>query len=340
MNNLLREKMKELGWEETDMVALVQDVVTRWNSTADMLERFVRLEEPIKKVLEDDNFRKSMKNKATGIKFSSSDWKVMKNLVSVLKPFKEAIEAVSKSDACVSMSIPTVSSILLTLEPSWTERDSGVKDLKARLKKNMENRTAGMERNTTYSVATLLDARYKGYLFRESVAREEAERKLVELLKNEIEYIPAEVVIEDEPIYLDNLNPEKPPLSALASAFERFHKKSDENLANKVIGTDAETPEYLVKSLVSAPCEKSGNLKWWEKFEAKANATNDNRRLALCNIAKQYLTPPPSSVNVERLFSSAGQVMDEKRANLKPEIVDKILFLRENSIVNNFKLDW
>ena len=77
-----------------------------------------------------------------------------------------------------------------------------------------------------------------------------------------------------------------------------------------------------------------------KNVEEKSTLTNDNLRLSLCNIARKYLTPPPSSINVERLFSSAGQVMDEKRANLKPENLDKIIFLRENSITKNFKFDW
>ena len=96
----------------------------------------------------------------------------------------------------------------------------------------------------------------------------------------------------------------------------------------------------IISGILSAPCEKSGNRKWWKNFEEKSALTNDNLRLSLCNIARKYLTPPPSYINVERLFSSAGQAMDEKRANLKPENLDNILFLRENSITNDFKLNW
>ena len=58
-------------------------------------------------------------------------------------------------------------------------------------------------------------------------------------------------------------------------------------------------------------------------------------------LAKLYLAPPPTSTNnCERLFSIAGQVMDEKRATLLPERLDKILFLRENIKSANFNLDW
>ena len=50
--------------------------------------------------------------------------------------------------------------------------------------------------------------------------------------------------------------------------------------------------------------------------------------------------PPPTSTNVERLFSYAGMVMEDRRALLMPERVNKILFLRENLVMLNFKLDW
>ena len=47
----------------------------------------------------------------------------------------------------------------------------------------------------------------------------------------------------------------------------------------------------------------------------------------------------PTSTNVERLFSTAGNVV-KGRGRLKPENVEKLVFLKENLNLNNFKLDW
>ena len=60
---------------------------------------------------------------------------------------------------------------------------------------------------------------------------------------------------------------------------------------------------------------------------------------SLCKLANKYLTPHPTSTNVERLFSTAGNVV-KGRGRLKPENVEKLVFLKENLNLNNFKLDW
>ena len=91
--------------------------------------------------------------------------------------------------------------------------------------------------------------------------------------------------------------------------------------------------KYLEEEL-----EENKTLAWWSNFEAR-NPEN-KIRLALCKVARKYLTPCPTSTNCERLFSVAGQIMDEKRTNMLPENLEKILFMRENIIVTNFSLDW
>ena len=50
-----------------------------------------------------------------------------------------------------------------------------------------------------------------------------------------------------------------------------------------------------------------------------------------------YLTPPPSSADVECLFSTAGHIYSDDRNRLKPENLEKLLFLRENLKYLDFK---
>ena len=46
------------------------------------------------------------------------------------------------------------------------------------------------------------------------------------------------------------------------------------------------------------------------------------------NVAKRYLTPHSTSTNVERLFSTASNVLDGR--NLNTENLEKLVFLKEN----------
>ena len=54
-------------------------------------------------------------------------------------------------------------------------------------------------------------------------------------------------------------------------------------------------------------------------------------------MAVTYLTPPPTSVDVERLFSIAAQIASDKRNRLNPANAEIILFLRENLPRVNFE---
>lgn len=67
-------------------------------------------------------------------------------------------------------------------------------------------------------------------------------------------------------------------------------------------------------------------------------APSDYARKAVLCVARRHLTPPPSSTNVERLFSVGGLTAADHRASLSGEKLDQILFLRENALMANFNL--
>ncbi len=63
-------------------------------------------------------------------------------------------------------------------------------------------------------------------------------------------------------------------------------------------------------------------LQWWKM--------NSKKLPLLCQLSRRYLAIQASSSPSERLFSKAGQVSTPARAQLKPEKVDKLVFLAEN----------
>jgi hypothetical protein len=64
------------------------------------------------------------------------------------------------------------------------------------------------------------------------------------------------------------------------------------------------------------------SLLWWKH--------NQHRFPLLAEAARHWLCVPATSAPVERLFSIAGRVIEERRSRLDPSIVDDIVFLHES----------
>ena len=72
---------------------------------------------------------------------------------------------------------------------------------------------------------------------------------------------------------------------------------------------------------------------YWKKMSMSTNLVDKY----LADIAKQYLTPPPTSVDVERLFSIAGLILSAKKNILLPHNAEMLFFCRENLPKVNFE---
>ena len=92
---------------------------------------------------------------------------------------------------------------------------------------------------------------------------------------------------------------------------------------------------------LALPGEKhqTQHFRFWKHFE-ETSKPNEKIVKALLKVVRQHLTPPPSSTNVERLFSYGGLVATDHRSTLSGEKLDQILFLRENALMANFDLGW
>ncbi len=109
-------------------------------------------------------------------------------------------------------------------------------------------------------------------------------------------------------------------------------RKKKVNSEESYVDVSVESPVFVLKDYFSMKLEDL-NLKFWSKHQDKKK---DRYSQALFRLAKKYLTPPPTSTNVERLFSTASL----NRPWLLPENLEKLLFLRENLNKKSIVIDY
>ena len=91
------------------------------------------------------------------VEFARKDWELIDQVLSVLAPFEEATRDLSNHDASISMTIPTITTIIESLEVG--DEDHGVKGLKRSLKASMEARFCAVEAYEHFTIASFLDVR-------------------------------------------------------------------------------------------------------------------------------------------------------------------------------------
>ncbi|XP_061898750.1 zinc finger BED domain-containing protein 4-like [Entelurus aequoreus] len=134
---------------------LIQDVVTRWNSSHDMLARYLEQQAPVYSALTE----KALKKNKDITTLSDRDVSMAEEIVEVLKPRKKIITLIGTETApSASMILPLKTTVLNTMEPS--EEDSPtVRQIKAAIRDNLEGRYSDCE--DFLHKCTVLDPRFK-----------------------------------------------------------------------------------------------------------------------------------------------------------------------------------
>lgn len=112
--------------------------------------------------------------------------------------------------------------------------------------------------------------------------------------------------------------------SQRSSLGDIFNKQKASNESGQRTLTDDEKAENeLEKYILTATLDGNANpLAWWK--------VNYTVYPMLSQLSKKYLTICATSVSSERLFSLAGHIVSKRRSCLKPEKVDKLIFLASN----------
>ena len=164
------------------------------------------------------------------------------------------------------------------------------------------------------NVTSFLDARYKtDFLETESNELNEVRE---ELFKNAVFLEFSSIENEDKVVPLPAAKKAKLSLGALTS----LKKKETVSSASSPRGClSKEIENYLSNPVIDGDDEP---FQWWK--------VNTKELLLLSQLARKYLAIQATSSPSERLFSKVGQISTPARAQLKPDKVDKLVFLAEN----------
>ena len=81
--------------------------------------------------------------------------------------------------------------------------------------------------------------------------------------------------------------------------------------------------DFEMLRYLNEPCCKVDALVWWKQKESMFPL--------LSQLARKFLCVPASSVPSERIFSTAGHIVNKKRACLSAENVNMLISLNKNS---------
>lgn len=157
LNAKLRKTQCELNLEKK--IKLKQDVVTRWNSTFDMLESIILNKEALITLCKDSC--KSLKSIKINM-LDEGELKVIESLCDLLSPIKSLTEALSScKSVTISLLYPSIHGLLYDTFSKKSYTDDNVDFLKVTLVKSIEGRFNYLLKDSMFLAATMLDFRFK-----------------------------------------------------------------------------------------------------------------------------------------------------------------------------------
>ncbi|CAH1398261.1 unnamed protein product [Nezara viridula] len=283
-----------------------------------MFSRFVSLETSIRTTL-------ALIDKPIEV-LSPEEWVIAAEITTALQPMKEVTDHISGENYVTGSSIIILIQGILDLYNNMIEENpnfsSSVKLLINKLKEGLEGRLGNLQGSKTLVTATFLDPRFKNIAFPSEKIAETAKKNIINLVASQINQDLGEDPSGDTVEMSSDTPSTSSTLVKKLAAFNTYRRIA----ANyKPAGTPmsraiTEVQRYLEEPL---PSENSDPLKWWREHSYNFPF--------LSKIVKQKFCTVVTSVPCERVFSKAGNILNERRTRLSSEKVKKLVFLKYNS---------
>ncbi|XP_071845742.1 E3 SUMO-protein ligase ZBED1-like [Apostichopus japonicus] len=314
----LEVKQEQLGLPKHK---LIQSVCTRWNSVFEMLKRLVEQRWAVCAVLSDRHFT-SLTDVRT-LEIRDEDWRIAEELLACLEPLQVIFLALivfpffilqiattvlsSEQNTSLSSVLPIVSGLVKRHLKVDAEDIPAVKAFKITTSNDLKRRFTPSEEVSRAQLASFLDPRYKGLKF---LSKEE------------------QVMVQDKmKEHISEQQPATKKRRRSSNVAEPQRSAMDFLLGD---GDDNQTPQcddFDERELahyigLPTPSHNSNPNLWWKQYHTNFPI--------LSTLAQRYLGTPSTSVPSERIFSTAGNIVNSKRSCFLPANVNILVFWNKN----------
>ena len=258
---------------------------------------------------------------------STDEIATMEELVEILKHFYQATEILSgELYPTIGVVFPILNRFLTVLLISDCNDKDIAKKIKEKIKQDLINRYQNEEIENVLYISMYLDSRFKSLqMLSEQKKRSVRSAVTVELtstiLKEREKNQETEQTASQSESTVHSEHPQ-PKRTKLGKFFDgAFRPRAGENgSASEVAKTELQ--RYELEEPLGL--ENKQPLLWWKECELLY------KYLSL--LSKKFLCITATSVPSERLFSSAGNLIAEKRSRLMSDNINKLIFLYENKM--------
>lgn len=294
--------------------SMIQDVVTRWNSTFFIFQRFLELKTPLLSALADLNRDNNL---------TSNDWEIIAKSCDILKRFNEiTIEMSSEQSVTISKTVLFSQALCNYCNKLKSQHQTlpEIKNCIDKLSEQVNNRFSQAEKQILLAEATFLDPRFKKYGFQNNFAYQEVKTSI--LNKGKLILRQKHNIQRNNTLHVPALSE---PISVEMNKEDSIWNEFDSEVSEIIQSRDptaliiTEVDKYIQEPLIP---RTEDPLKCWNE--------NKNIYSTLFEIMKRRLCAQASSVPSERVFSKGGQIVTEKRSRLTSKKVEQIIFLNCN----------
>ena len=302
---LRRLMQKVCNEKDLEYLVPIIDVVTRWNSTYDMLLRAIEYKDILS-----DAFYRFKDRGLIKLVLDDDDWACVQKLIDVLKPLKEATLLASKNgeSLMVTNMIPLYHFCTEMLKESLKNFDEN-DDIYVGIEAAIEKLNHYYDKiSPVVGIALILDPTLKKDFLKNSLGWQD------EWVDSVMEHFTSSFRFYSEKSQVSAAS--APVEMGISSGlYAEFRKKA--KLMNKGDSVIEEYVRYFNAPLAE---ESTNALAFW-----KANQYNFP---VLSTMAKDYLTIQASSVASERAFSSGTDLVTADRCRLTGDTIEKTQFLK------------